>query len=218
MPEPVSSNLVGGAVKLRLFPQENAGLHLLSDMAAQLNLGVQTLSEILGAATEEFDRLAEQMHQHEARSTDLHFALMTSMRTSFINPLPREDMYALSRYLNEAMEKLDGAAELIALYGLDRLSRRATEQLEVIGRQAELTVSAMARLDSLDELEDYWLDVLRLAKRAERTHRIYVSELLRDHKPTSYARNRDVANQLVEVTKDMRRVATHVGSIIVKES
>ncbi|GAB3519074.1 hypothetical protein GCM10027402_05210 [Arthrobacter monumenti] len=205
-------------VKLRLFPQENAGLDLLSQMASQLTLGVQTLSEILGASTDDFERLAEQMHQHEAKSTDLHYALMTSMRTSFINPLPREDMYALSRYLNEAMEKLDGAAELIALYRLDRLSARATEQLEVIGRQAELTVQAMQQLGELDDLEDYWLEVLRLAKRAERTHRIYVFELLKDHKATPYARRRDVANQLVDVTKEMRRVATHVGSIIVKES
>lgn len=205
-------------MKLRLFPQENAGLDLLSEMASQVVLGVQTLSEILGASKDDFDRLAEQMHQQEAKSTDLLYALMTSMRTSFINPLPREDMYNLSRYLNEAMEKLDGAAELIALYKLDRLSSRASEQLEVIGRQAELTAKAMQRLGELDDLEDYWLDVLRLSKRAERTHRIYVFELLKDHKAIPYARRRDVANQLVEVTKDMRRVATHVGSIIVKES
>lgn len=205
-------------MKLRLFPQENAGLDLLSEMASQVVLGVQTLSEVLGASKDDLERLAEQMHQHEAKSTDLLYALMTSMRTSFINPLPREDMYALSRYLNEAMEKLDGAAELIALYQLDRLSSRASEQLEVIGRQAELTTKAMQRLGELDDLEDYWLDVLRLAKRAERTHRSYVFELLKEHKAIPYARRRDVANQLVEVTKDMRRVATHVGTIIVKES
>jgi len=42
--------------------------------------------------------------------------------------------------------------------------------------------------------------------------------MLKDMKATQYARNRDVANQLVDVTKDMRRVATQVGSIIVKES
>lgn len=205
-------------MKLRLFPQENAGLDLLSQMASQVSLGVQTLSEILGAAKHDFEQLAEHMHQHEAKSTDLHYALMTSMRTSFINPLPREDMYTLSRYLNEAMEKLDGAAELITLYELDRLSGRATEQLEVISRQAELTVQAMQQLGDLDGLEDYWLEVLRLAKRAERTHRIYAFELLNDHKAIAYARHRDVANQLVDVTKEMRRVATHVGSIIVKES
>jgi uncharacterized protein Yka (UPF0111/DUF47 family) len=205
-------------VKLRLFPQEPAGLNLLSQMARQIVLAAGTMAEILGAPGSEHARLVEDMHNHEAKSAELHFALLTHMRTSFVNPLPREDMYALSRYLNEAIEKLDAAADLVALYNLERLPKRASEQLEIISRQAELTVDAMRRLNDLDELEDYWIDILRLAKRAERTHRIWVADMLQDMKPAQYARNRDIATQLVDVTKDMRRIATQVGSIIVKES
>jgi uncharacterized protein len=205
-------------VKLRLFPQEPAGLNLLSQMARQIVLATGTFAEIMGVPAEEHGPLVEAMHDHDAKSAELHFALLTHMRTSFVNPLPREDMYALSRYLNEAMEKLDGAAELVALYKLDRLPKRATDQLEIISRQAELTADAMARLNNLDDLEDYWIEILRMAKRAERTHRVWVADMLKDMKAAQYARNRDVANQLVEVTKDMRRIATQVGSIIVKES
>ncbi|ABK01608.1 putative Pit accessory protein [Arthrobacter sp. FB24] len=205
-------------VKLRLFPQEPAGLHLLSQMARQIVLATATLAEILGVPATEHNRLVEDMHDHEAKSAELHFALLTHMRTSFVNPLPREDMYALSRYLNEAMEKLDAAAELVALYKLERLPRRAADQLEIISRQAELTVDAMRQLNNLDDLEDYWIEILRLAKRAERTHRVWVADMIKDMKWAQYARNRDIANQLVEVTKDMRRIATQVGSIIVKES
>ena len=205
-------------MKLRLFPQEPAGLNLLSEMARQIVVASATMAELLGVPAAEHSKLVEDMHNHEATSAELHFALLTHMRTSFVNPLPREDMYALSRYLNEAIEKLDAAAELVALYKLERLPKRAADQLEIIGRQAELTVDAMRRLNNLDDLEDYWIEILRLAKRAERSHRVWVADMIKDMKWAQYSRNRDVANQLVEVTKDMRRVATQVGSIIVKES
>ena len=215
---PVLFPETGNHVKLRLFPQEPAGLKLLSQMAQQIVLASGTLAEILGVPAADHAKLVEDMHNHDAKSAELHFALLTHMRTSFVNPLPREDMYALSRYLNEAMEKMDAAAELVALYKLERLSRRAADQLEIISRQAELTVDAMRRLNNLDDLEDYWIEILRLTKRAERTHRVWVSDMISDMKWAQYARTRDVANQLVEVTKDMRRIATQVGSIIVKES
>ena len=205
-------------MKLRLFPQEPAGLNLLAQLASQIVLATGTLSEILGAPASENARLVEDMHNHEAKSAELHFALLTHMRTTFVSPLPREDMYALSRYLNEAMEKLDAAADMVSLYKLDRLPKRAADQLEIISRQAELTVDAMRRLDNLDDLEDYWIEVLRLSKRAERSNRVWVADMLTEMKSARYARTRDIADQLVDVTRDMRKVATQVGSIIVKES
>ncbi len=187
-------------------------------MGGVLIRGAGTLSEVLGAEPADYERLAEHMHQLEAESTDLHFALMTQMRSSFINPLPREDLYDLSLMLMSAMENLDAAAEIISLYRLTGISKRAAEQLEVIGRQAELTASAMRRLASLEDLDDYWIEMLRLSKRSERTHRIWVSELLRDHKPLTYARHRDLADQLAGTTASLRQCATAVGGILVRES
>ena len=187
-------------------------------MCGVLLSGSATLSEVLGADSGDYERLAEQMHQLEAEATNLHFALMTQMRSSFINPLPREDLYGLSLTLMSAMENLDAAAEVISLYRLTGISRRAAEQLEVIGRQAELTAGAMRRLASLEDLDEYWIEMLRLSKRSERTHRIWVSELLHEHKPLTYARHRDLADQLAGTTTSLRQCATAVGAILVRES
>lgn len=205
-------------MKLRFFPQETAGLAILSRMAEQVLAGTHTLSELLGAARADFETLAEDMRQHEATSTSDFATLLTTMRTSFINPLPREDLFALGRLLNEASENLTGVAELVALYRLERIPARASEQLEILSRQAELTVTAMDRLDDLDSLEDYWLEILRLAKRADHTHRTFVAELLEANTFTAFTKYRSLADQLALASHHMRSVATHVGSIMVKES
>ncbi|MCQ9162608.1 MULTISPECIES: DUF47 domain-containing protein [unclassified Arthrobacter] len=187
-------------------------------MAEQLVAGTQTLAELLGARRGDFPALAETMRQHEGTATAAFSTLLTTMRTSFINPLPREDLYALGRLLHEACEMLTGAAELVELYTLERIPPRGADVLEILSRQAELTASAMKALNDLDSLEDYWLEILRLAKRADHTHRILVAELLENHSPASFARYRSVADQFAAASTKMKAVATQVGSIIVKES
>ncbi|MFD1214357.1 DUF47 domain-containing protein [Arthrobacter sp. GCM10027362] len=205
-------------MKLRLFPQENKALELLTQMAVEFHGGVSTLSEILGTPADARGPLMEDLHEAEGKLSNLHFALMTQVRTSFINPLPREDLFQISRYLVEGAEKLDGAAEVVLLNGITRFSDRASEQLEVINRQTELTRDAMARLESLEDLDEYCIEMLQLAKRAERTHRIWTSELMHEYKPAVYLRQLEVAEHMVDAAKDLRRVANHVGQILVKES
>ena len=205
-------------MKLRFFPRETAGLEGLALMAGQVLAGTQTLAGLLGARRGDFPALAETMRQHEGTATAAFSTLLTTMRTSFINPLPREDLYALGRLLHETCETLTGAAELVELYTLERIPARGGDQLEILSRQAELTASAMKSLNDLDSLEDYWLEVLRLAKRADHTHRVLVAELLDSHSPSGFAKYRSVADQFAAASTKMRAVATQVGSIIVKES
>ena len=205
-------------VRLRLFPRETAGLQALAHMAEQILVGTRTLAQMLGAGRGNFSTLAESLRQQEAASMADFATLLTGMRTSFINPLPREDLYALGRLLNETSEILAGAGEIIELYTLDRIPNRVGDQLEILSRQAELTTGAMKSLNDLDSLEDYWLEVLRLAKRADHTHRTVVADLLEAHSPTTFAKYKALADQFAAASGKMRAIATHVGSIIVKES
>ncbi|MFB9163914.1 MULTISPECIES: DUF47 domain-containing protein [Arthrobacter] len=205
-------------MKFRLFPQETAGLQALTRMSEHILSGTQTLAELLGAGRADFTPLAETLRKQEAESTANFATLLTNMRTSFINPLPREDLYILGQLLNETSEILTGAGEVVELYVLDRIPTRISDQLEILSRQAELTATAMKSLNDLDGLEDYWLEVLRLSKRADHTHRVVVAELLEAHSPTIFTKYSSLSNQFAAASRQLRTVATQVGSIIVKES
>ncbi|WP_188668369.1 nuclease PIN [Tersicoccus solisilvae] len=205
-------------MRFTLFPQQNEGVELLAEMAQQLGEAVRILGELLGAPVQDVQRLSGSLHELDAATANLQFALLTRMRTSLISPLPREDLYALAAHLTGVMTSLDAAGHLILLHRLTHLSRRPAEQLEVISLQVDSTTRAMRRLTTLDELEDYWIEVHRLSRRAESTHRKHLAELLAEHAPTGFERHRFLADQLVGTTRLLRDMASHVGQIIVRES
>ena len=205
-------------MKFRLFPQETAGLELLSSMAQQSVLAVQTLAEMFGARRADYAGLVEDLARIDSSTTEYAHSLLTELRTSFVNPLPREDLLILSENLQLAVERLGAVGELVHLHGLERLPRQAADLLEIVTREAELTVAAMRQLSNLDDLEDYWLDMTRLAKRAEHTYRVWSTSALREVSITAFARNIEVGRELLAAGRALRDVATYVGRIIVRES
>lgn len=204
-------------MKFRLFPTDMRGLELLLDLAAEVNRCVEVLSEMLGS-DEDRELHLEALNASEVKTTDLHYAVLTHLRTSYVNPLPREDVYTFSRLLHEAVEQLSGAGDLIGHLGKRQLSHRAAEQLELIGRQAELTTQALGQLQHLDDLEDIWLELVRISKRAHRTHRTWVGEIGELSKAGTIIRHRSVAEQFLASAQSLRAVADHLGRVLVKES
>jgi uncharacterized protein Yka (UPF0111/DUF47 family) len=205
-------------VKFSLFPSETRGLELLLGLCAEVQNCIQILSQLLGAISEDRPDLTDELNRAETRATDLHYALLTHLRTSFVNPLPREDLYTFSRLLHEVVAGLCGAGELMGHPGVKWLSERAGEQLEILGRQAELTTAAIGELDRLDDLEDTWLQMVRTTKRAFRTHRTWMGELSDLQKASTVIKHRSVAEQLLGAANSLRAVADHLGRVLVKES
>ena len=81
----------------RLFPQENSSLQSLAQISAQVAGAAALLSEMVGTPTSDYPDLFERMLAHEASCTELFFMTLTSVRSSFATPLPREDLYTLAR-------------------------------------------------------------------------------------------------------------------------
>jgi len=205
-------------VKLSLFPTEHRGLELLLDVSADVRECIFAMSQGLGATTEERLELAEDCARAENRSTDHHYALLTHLRSSYVSPIPREDMYKFSLLLHDAAGHLTGAARALAEMPTDRIHKSVSEQLEVLDRQSELFSDIIRRLDNLGSLELKWLDMLRLSKRMATAHRLWLAELGTYERVGSFARDRAFADQLYDAMLSFRAIADHLGLILVRES
>lgn len=205
-------------MKFRLFPAETRGLELLQQLGTTVRQCVETLSELLGAPADDQDGLIRELERFEQQATDLHHALLTHLRTSYVNPLPREDLYTFSRLLNDAVGELAGTGDLMVTTSVAGISRRAAEQLEMLGRQSEMTTEALGKLQRPDDLEDVWIQMIRLGRRARRTHRAWLGEIADLSKASSILRHQAVAGQLLAAVEALRAVADHLGRVLVKES
>lgn len=203
---------------IRLFPQETQALALLSDMAQLVVDQTSAISRMMGSPVDEHEEIFEQAQATEGRSTDLFFALMTSVRSSFVTPLPRSDLYILARHLNTAAEDLTGATHAIRIHALSQFPDRASDLLDLIQRQAALTAEAMRHLSDLEGLDEYWIEVLRMSKQAARTSELYQAHLMDRLKPGAYLRTALFTAKLDAASRSMRSVATEVGRILAQES
>lgn len=191
---------------------------LLTKIAREVRSGVQLLGQLLGTPESERAALRDELLALEGNAMDLHFNLMTHMRSVFLTPLPRQDIYTLSQQLNRTMEHVVAAGDFLLVREHLKLAPQSSEQVETLTRQVDLTIGALSRLDDFDQLEDYWIQMQRLAKQGNRTHREWIISTDGAFQPNIALQQTQVAEALLSAVEAQRTVAITAGSIIVRES
>lgn len=191
---------------------------LLTDIALQVRSGVAAVSQLLGAPAQTPQSQHEELLALEGRALDLHFALMTHIRSVFLLPLSREDVFSLSQHLNRALEHVVATGDLMLARTQLELDGQSHAQLENLSRQSELTVTAMSRLEDYDHLEEYWIQMQRLTKQVNRTHRRWITATDGAFQPNIALQQNQVAEQMLAASHALRAVSVLCGSIVVRES
>lgn len=191
---------------------------LLTRLAQEVRAGVVLISQLLGTPAGERRTHREELLGLEGRAMDLHFTLMTHIRSVFLTPMPREDIYSMSQHLNRTLEHVVAAGDLILTREHTSLPTSCADQIETLGRQVELTEEAMGKLEDFDFLEDYWTHMHRLTKQANRTHREWVTSTDSAFQPNIALQQLELSTELLHAVHAQRALAGLCGSIIVRES
>ncbi|GHH69450.1 DUF47 domain-containing protein [Promicromonospora soli] len=205
---------------MRLTPRDTKYFDLLAASAQHLVRGASLLAELLGADRAGREKLAEEMHDVEHLADEATHSIMRRLNQTFVTPFDREDISGLASALDDCMDEMDEAAELIVLYKLDALPDRVSEQVQVLQRCAELTADAMPRLRSMDKLADYWVEVNRLENQADKLHRKLLAQLFDDFAgdPVQLMKLKEIVEVLENAADSFEKVANMVETIALKES
>ena len=206
-------------MRIRLTPRETSFYDMFAASADNLVVGSKLLLELLGADVAARPELAERMRAAEHAGDDITHGIFHQLNSSFITPFDREDIYNLASSLDDVMDYMEEAVDLVVLYEIEALPKGVEQQIEVLARAAELTASAMPNLRSMDNLAEYWIEVNRLENQADQIHRKLLAHLFGgSYEALEVLKLKQIVDVLEEAADAFEHVANTVETITVKES
>ena len=205
-------------MRLRFRPVDSSFYDLFSEAAGHLVVGAQLLSEMLADGDSRAE-IAQRMREAEHAADETTHSIIRRVNSTFVTPFDREDIYALASALDDVMDMMDEAVDLILLYEVTSLPPESTQQVEVLQRCAELTAAAMPALESMGSLDEYWIEINRLENTGDKSYRRVLADLFSgEHEPLEVMKLKDIVESLEEAIDCFEKVANIVEQIAVKES
>ena len=206
-------------MRIRLTPRETSFYDMFAASADNIVVGSKLLLELLGADIAARPELAERMRAAEHAGDEITHSIFHQLNSSFITPFDREDIYSLASGLDDIMDFMEEAVDLVLLYEIKTLPKGIEQQIEVLARAADLTAAAMPNLRSMKNLTEYWIEVNRLENQADQIHRKLLARLFSGEFETlDVLKLKQVVDVLEEAADAFEHVANTVETITVKES
>ncbi len=202
----------------RLRPVDTSFYVLFTEQAQHLVGGASLLAEMLAEGADR-DDVARRMREAEHHADETTHAIVKKVNTTFVTPFDREDIYSLASGLDDVMDLMDEVVDMILLYEVKVLPAELSTQVEVLQRCAELTAASMPNLQSLQSLEEYWIEINRLENAGDKNHRRTIAKLFSgEFKTIEVLKLKDIVESLEEAIDAFEKVANIVEQIAVKES
>jgi predicted phosphate transport protein (TIGR00153 family) len=206
-------------VRLRLTPRKDSFYPMFAASGQNLVTGARLLKDLLGAVPSDRKEIAEKMRAAEHAGDEVTHAIMRELNESFITPFDREDIYRLASSLDDVMDAMEAAVDLVVLYQIGELPPEVADQVDVIERAAELTAEAMLKLRSMKDLSEFWIELNRLENQADQIYRRLLARLFDGEFDTlTVMKLKEVVDQLEGAADAFEHVANTVETIAVKES
>lgn len=140
------------------------------------------------------------------------------LNTQYITPFDREDIYELAKAIDDVVDYIENASDLLGLYKVEAPMQQSTEQCRVLVESAQHLANALSELKHLRRVEPHIVEVKRLEDEGDRIVRDAIAALFEDEgvDPRTIIRWKDIFEALEDAIDACETAADLVGNIVVK--
>jgi uncharacterized protein len=159
----------------------------------------------------------EQVKELENQGDELTREIIVLLNTQYITPFDREDIYGLAKVIDDVVDHIEHASDLLGLYQVDSRMEQSVEQCRVLVEMTEHLSSALAELRQLRRVEQHIVEVKRLEDEGDRIERTAIAALFREGvDPLTVIRWKDIFESLEDAVDACETAADLVANIVVK--
>jgi uncharacterized protein len=206
-------------MRLALVPRTNE----FYDLFGEAGLNALEAARATEQRLREFPDTAipqERVKELETEGDRLTHDLIQLLNTQYVTPLDREDIYALATAIDDVVDHIEHASDLLGLYHIEAPMEQAVEQARVLVEATEALARALATLRTPQSVRRHLADVKRLEDEGDRIVRDAIAALFEDEEvsPRVIIRWKDIFEALEQAIDACDRTAHVIGNIVVKNA
>jgi uncharacterized protein len=146
--------------------------------------------------------------------------LIQLLNTQYVTPFDREDIYALATTIDDVVDHIEEATDLLELYGVESPTRQSLEQARILTGAVGHLATALENLKSQRGVQEQLIQLKELEDEGDRVLRDAIADLFRDERidPLTVIRWKDIFEALEDALDAAETAANVVGNIIVKNA
>jgi hypothetical protein len=131
-------------IKDRIFPKESNFHKMLSDQASKTLEGIEALEAFVKNQSKEN---ANRVKDVEREADELRRILVEELHQAFVTPMDREDIYALSRAIDDIVDYANSTVDEMEIYEVSS-DERLREMVEILRKAAREISDAVKILET----------------------------------------------------------------------
>jgi predicted phosphate transport protein (TIGR00153 family) len=156
----------------------------------------------------------------EHRGDRITHDIIQLLNTQYVTPFDREDIYELATAIDDVVDHIDEASDLLELYGVESPTKQAIEQSRILVAAVGHLATALAELRGMRGVQDELVKLKQLEDEGDRILRDAIADLFRDSRidPLIVIRWKDIFEALEDAVDSCETAANLLGNIVVKNA
>ena len=156
----------------------------------------------------------------ETAGDEITRELIQLLNTQYVTPFDREDIYELTTAVDDVVDYIEEASDLLGLYGVESTTKHAVDQCRILVLAVEQLATALGSLKAVRGIQDALIELKRLEDEGDRVVHDAIAALFRDDRidPLIVIRWKDIYDGLEEAIDSCETAANVIANIAVKNA